>query len=255
MFLVNDFKNYRNALGFGSQVKFKEFLSAKDIVANIDFNYIDLLNARLCDIFKRLNSVYYKPCDIDKFLRYKLFGAYALLKNNQILNKLNNQGRRKEEVYFSWMRGYLILEYFKSAIADIFEVSTNIIQSIGDDDFSSLDTFKRRPKADLEIQSIGKKCRIEVQSGFQGINDIKEHKVREAKVVFENLHIQTLVIHFDIFNGQVAFVDISQIKDNDLNWITRQQMEGQSVFNIEQNYFKWLLTNQPPKFDIIINKV
>lgn len=47
MFSVNDFKDYRNALGFGSQTKFREFLSAKDIVANIDFSYIDLLNSRL----------------------------------------------------------------------------------------------------------------------------------------------------------------------------------------------------------------
>lgn len=248
MFSANDFKDYRNALGFGSQAKFREFLSAKDIVANIDFNYIELLNSRLCEIFGRLNSVYYKPCDIEVFLQDKLFSAYSMLKNNQILNKLNNQGRRKEEVYFSWIRGYLILEYFKSAIADIFEVSPSVIQSIGEDDFSSLDTFKRTPKADLEIQNLNTKWRIEVQSGFQGINDIKEHKVREARVVYVDSHIQTLVIHFDIFNGQVAFVDISQIKDDDIHWITRQQMEGQSVLNIEQNYFKWLLTNKPPKF-------
>lgn len=248
MFGSNDFKDYRNALGFGSQAKFREFLSAKDIVANIDFNYIELLNSRLCEIFGRLNSVYYKPCDIEAFLQDKLFRAYSMLKNNQILNKLNNQGRRKEEVYFSWIRGYLILEYFKSAIADIFEVSPSVIQSIGEDDFSSLDTFKRTPKADLEIQNLNTKWRIEVQSGFQGINDIKEHKVREARVVYGDSHIQTLVIHFDIFNGQVAFVDISQIKDDDIHWITRQQMEGQSVLNIEQNHFKWLLASAPPHF-------
>ena len=251
MFNINDFKDYRNALGFGSQAKFREFLSAKDIVANIDFSYIDLLNTRLCEIFSRLNSVYYKPCDIEAFLQDKLFRAYNLLKTNQILNKLNNQGRRKEEVYFSWVRGYLILEYFKSAIADIFSVSQDLIQSIGEDDFSSLDTFKRTPKADLEILHSHTAWRIEVQSGFQGINDIKEHKVREAKAVYQDSRIQTLVIHFDIFNGQVAFVDISRIADNDLHWITRQQMEGQSVFNIEQNHFKWLLTNIPPKFSEI----
>lgn len=93
--------------------------------------------------------------------------------------------------------------------------------------------------------------RLEVQSGFQGINDIKEHKVREARAVFEQDKLKTIVLHFDIFNGQVAFVDISCIEDNDLNWITRQQMEGQSVFNIEQNYFKWLLKDKPPKFEEI----
>lgn len=253
MFGVNDFRYYRNALGFSSQVRFKEFLSAKDIVANIDFNYIDLLNERLCEIFKKLNEIYYKPCDIETFLQNKLFNAYALLKNNEILNKLNNQGRRKEEVYFSWIRGYLILEYFKNAIAEIFGTSQDLIQSIGEDDFSSLDTFKRTPKADLALQNANKNWRVEVQSGFQGVNDIKEHKVREAKAVYERTNTKTLVIHFDIFNGQVAFVDISSIEDNDIHWITRQQMEGQSVLNIEQNHFKWLLTKSPPKFNELLN--
>lgn len=252
MFNSNDFRNYRNSLGFSSKTKFIKFLSAKDIIADIDFTYIDLLNDRLCNIFKKLNIIYYKPCDIEKFLKDNLFTTYKILKKNEILNKLNNQGRRKEEVYFSWIRGYLILEYFKSAIADIFRISQESIQSIGEDDFSTLDTFKRTPKVDLEVQNCGKKWRIEVQSGFQGINDIKEHKVREAKAVYENTKIQTLVIHFDLFNGQVAFVNISRIKNNDLHWITRQQMEGQSVFNIEQNHFRWLLKDIPPKFEKII---
>ena len=63
------------------------------------------------------------------------------------------------------------------------------------------------------------------------INDIKEHKVREASRNFKEKNIRTLVMHFDIFNGQVAFVDISEIPSDDVHWITRQQMEGQSVFN------------------------
>lgn len=29
-------------------------------------------------------------------------------------------------------------------------------------------------------------------------------------------------------------------------------MEGQSVFNIEQNHFRWLLKDIPPKFEKII---
>lgn len=247
MFNSDDFKSYRSLLGFSNQGKFKEFLSAKDINPSIDFAYIDLLNERLCAIFKALNGIYYNPCDINNFLQNTLFRVYGLLRNNQILNKLNNQGRRKEEVYFSWMRGFMICEYFKGAIADIFGVNLSTIKSIGDDDFNALDTFKRTPRADFELKNM----RLEVQSGFQGINDIKEHKVREARAVFEQDKLKTIVLHFDIFNGQVAFVDISRIEDNDLNWITRQQMEGQSVFNIEQNYFKWLLKDKPPKFEEI----
>ncbi len=59
--------------------------------------------------------------------------------------------------------------------------------------------------------------------------------------------IPTIVVHFDLFNGQVACVEIFKIKDNDLNWITRQQMEGQSVFNISQNFFDYKITEIPSK--------
>ncbi|EJB52126.1 type II restriction enzyme [Helicobacter pylori Hp M2] len=43
----------------------------------------------------------------------------------------------------------------------------------------------------------------------------------------------------------MACVEISKIKENDLNWITRQQMEGQSVFNISQNFFNYKITEMP----------
>ena len=75
------------------------------------------------------------------------------MKNNDILEKLNNQGRRKEEVYFSYLRGFLICEYFKEAICDIFNTDISQILHIEKDDFSSLETFKRTPKADLQIQN------------------------------------------------------------------------------------------------------
>ncbi|EAK9869065.1 restriction endonuclease [Campylobacter lari] len=243
MFNSNDFKNYRQLLGFNSQQIFKNFLAAKDICPMIDLAYITQLNERLIYIFKRINEIYYDPCDIDLFLENNLLKVFDKIMENNILSRLNNQGRRNEMVYFSWMRGYLICEYFKKSLCEIFDVLENEIKNIGEDDFSSLDTFKRTPRADLQIHN----WRIEIQSGFQGVNDIKEHKVREAKRNFYDLNVQTLVVHFDIFNGQVAFVDISQILDDDINWITRQQMEGQSVFNIDLNYFKWMFTNNPPK--------
>jgi hypothetical protein len=90
-----------------------------------------------------------------------------------------------------------------------------------------------------------------MQAGFQGINDIKQHKVLEAKRIYEKSKIVTLAIHFDIFNGQVAFVKLNEIEDDSVNWITRQQMEGQTVFNIDQNYFIWKLTENPPKYEDI----
>ena len=56
------------------------------------------------------------------------------------------------------------------------------------------------------------------------------------------------MVHIDIYNGQVAFVRLDTIEDDSVNWITRQQMEGQTVFNIDSNHFLWRLTEIPPRF-------
>ncbi len=50
MFGNNDFKGYRNLLGFNSQNAFKEFLGAKDIQPCVDFNYLNALKKRLIEI-------------------------------------------------------------------------------------------------------------------------------------------------------------------------------------------------------------
>jgi len=178
--------------------------------------------------------------------------VFNKLKDNNIIQRLNNQGRRPEQVYFSWMRGYIISNYFLRALSKIFEVNLEDISLIGDDDLVNIELFKRTPTADLEIVlKNGNKLRIEVQSGFVGVNDIKQHKVLEAKRIFQTNGIPSLAIHFDLFNGQVAFIKLNEIEDNSVNWITRQQMEGQTVFNIEQNYFTWKLTETPPLLDNI----
>ena len=175
------------------------------------------------------------------------------MREGNILPILNNQGRRPEQVYYSWMRGYILSNYFLKALGLIFEVDTSKIDLIGDDDLKNIETFKRTPKADLELRLKGKeKIRLEIQSGFTGINDIKQHKVLEAKKVFRDLGIHTLAIHFDLYNGQVSFIRLDEINDDSINWITRQQMEGQTVFNIDQNYFVWKITEKPIKYKEII---
>ena len=160
---------------------------------------------------------------------------------------MTNQGRRREHVYFSWMRGFIVSNYFLKALSVIFQININQIRIIGDDDLKNIETFRRTPKADLEIQLENNlKVRLEIQSGFQGINDVKEHKVLEARKLFRESKIVSIAVHFDLFNGQVAFIKLHNIKGDNINWITRQQMEGQTVFNIDQNYFTWKLIEKPP---------
>lgn len=249
------FKEYRKELGFTNQDDVKNFFAAKDIAPTVDFAYIKLLNTRLTDIINKINSIVSKNINnakIEEFCTQHIENVFNKLKDNKILERLNNQGRRPEQVYFSWMRGYIISTYFLKALSKIFDVTLDSIILIGDDDLINIELFKRTPTADLEITlKDGYRLRVEVQSGFQGINDIKQHKVLEAKKIAQRDSIPSLAIHFDLFNGQVAFVRLDTIEDDSVNWITRQQMEGQTVFNIDQNYFIWKLTQIPPKFDEI----
>ncbi len=246
------FKEYRELLGFTNQNETKAFFAAKDITPTVDYNYIELLNERLFQIVEKIDKLVaeeIKVEDLNLFCNENIKTVYEKLKKHNILSKLNNQGRRPEEVYFSWMRGFVISSYFLKALSQIFDINIKNISLIGDDDLVNIETFKRTPKADLQINlDNGKKIRVEVQSGFQGINDIKQHKVLEGKRIKKEQNISSTIIHFDFFNGQVAFVEIDGIDDDSINWITRQQIEGQTVFNIEQNYFVWKLAEKPPKY-------
>ena len=187
--------------------------------------------------------------NLNSFRKQNIDRVFDIMKKGNILPKLNNQRRRPEQVYFSWIQGYIISNYFSKAISIIFGVDISAISLIGDDDLRNIKTFKRTARADLEI-TLNKKEKviIEMQSGFTGTNDIKQHKVIEAKKVFNETGKHTLAIHFDLYNGQVAFIKLDEIEDDSVNWITRQQMEGQTVFNIDQNYFVWKITEQPIKY-------
>ena len=249
---VEYFRQYRKKLGFSNQTDVKNFFGAKDITPTVDFNYIDLLNKRLYDIVDRLNKVVVDEIKINNLSHFKkqnINRVFGILKKGNILPKLNNQRRRPEQVYFSWIQGYIISNYFSKAISIIFGIDMSAISLIGDDDLRNIKTFKRTAKADLEI-TLNKKEKviIEIQSGFTGTNDIKQHKVIEAKKVFDETGKHTLAIHFDLYNGQVAFIKLDEIEDDSVNWITRQQMEGQTVFNIDQNYFIWKITEKPIRY-------
>jgi len=249
------FREYRQLLGFPNQNLAKDFFKAKDIVANVDFDYIDLLNNRLIDIIKRINSIVVSKIkieNVDVFCDETINTTFEKLKSNNIIPLLNNQGRRPEEVYFSWMRGYAISAFFTKTLSQIFEVSIENIVIIGDDNIGNIENFKRSPKADLQINlKNGQILMVEVQSGFQGVNDIKQHKVLEAKKIKREENISSLVIHFDLYNGQVAFVNIDEIEEDSMNWITRINLDEGVVYNIDQNYFIWNIRKTIPKFSNI----
>jgi hypothetical protein len=248
------FKHYRTELGFPSQDRAKNFLSASDIIPDIDIGYAKKMIDRVADILRCINSKINVSCrkeDIEGFIELAVFEKFQKIKSSGLIRKLNNQGRRPEEVLFSWTRGSAIGDYFEKSISIIFETDQNRIKKIGDDNIDDPSVFRRTPKADYIIETDKGVKRLEFQSGFKGVNDIKEHKIREAKRIYEELMQETICMHIDIFNGQAAFVNLSKIENNDDNWVTRQQMEGQTVLSIDQNYFKWRLLDEIPSLKSI----
>ena len=164
------FREYRALLGFSNQNNVKNFFGAKDITPLVDYNYIELLNNRLVEIILKINTLVVdeiKNHDVDVFCKDNVYLVFEKLKENEILPRLNNQGRRPEEVYFSWMRGFVFSNYFLKALTKIFDVTLDNIILIGDDDLQNIESFKRTPKADLQITLGNVKIRIEMQSGFQ----------------------------------------------------------------------------------------
>lgn len=242
-------KQYRTRLGFSNQDRVKEFLGAKDIVPAIDYGYINDLNKRLVEIVKKLNSVVVpeiQPDDIDDFCQENIFNVFKIMKDNDIISRLNNQGRRPEQVYFSWLRGFLVCKYFQNALSIIFEVDVEFIELNGGDDLSNIEDFSRTPNADFLIHCTNnEKIFVEVQSGFNKYSDIKEHKIKQALKMRVEDGIQTILIHFDLYNGQVAFVNLSQIQLDNKNFKHRAQMEGQRVFEIPKMNFVWRLFDYP----------
>src|SRR3989344_5811539 len=249
------FKQYRKKLGFTSQSAAEDFFAAKDIVPKVDLHYVGTLNARLSEIVDRINGVVAEEIKLDNpavFKRERIFRAFSIMRRSGILPILTNQGRRPEQVYFNWMRGYVIQHFFLKALGLIFETNVANIKAIGDDDLKTIDTFKRTPKADMEILLKGKeKLRIEMQSGFNGINDVKQHKVLEAKKVFQNKGIHSLAIHFDFYNWQVALLKLDEIVEDDEHWMTRINLDDGLVYNIDQNFFFWDLKNTPPTYKYV----
>ena len=245
-------QRFRSNMGFTSQERIKEFYKAKDLVC-INWDKIRQLTERLKDIFTKLHSVVHTSIQIDNIDAFcaTIDAAFRIMRDNNIFPLLNNNGRSPEDVYYNWMRGYCVAQYFTKAIAILLNVEENAICQIGMDKLDDIETFSKSPMADVEVRlQDDTTIRFEIQSGFTGVNDIKKHKVDEAKRVFQSQGIRSYVIHFDLFNGCVAIVDISEIDDR--NYIENNLFEGQKVFSIPVNAFIYKLVDPPPTFTEII---
>ncbi len=247
-------QKFRKDMGFTSQGRIKQFYKATDFIC-INWDKIRQLNERLKDIFTRLHGVIHSSIRIDDLDAFcsNIDTAFEIMRDNNIFPRLNNYGRLPEGVYYNWMRGYCVAQYFTKAIAILLDVEEKAIRQIGMDNLDDIETFSQSPMADVEVCiQDGTTIRFEVQSGYTGINDIKKHKVDEAKRVYLSEGIRSYVIHFDLFNGRVAIVDVSEIDDTNTNYTINERFEGQTVFSIPAEAFRYKLVDPPPAFAEIV---
>ena len=244
-----DSRDYRRKLGFTNQEKLRRYFKAKDIVS-INWDKIEKCNLRLKEIFQEINQAVNQSVRWENMspIHDEIDNAYSVMKDNNIFPRLNNNGRHPEDVYYNWMRGYIVCKFFTPALSQIFGIHEESIKTVGHDSLSEIETFSKSPVADLELEIDSKTIRLEIQSGYTGVNDIKKHKVREAKRAYEQEQVYSYVVHFDLFNGAMAIVDITNIDDNSVHWDTRPQMENQKVFSIPDEAFRWFLPDEVPNY-------
>lgn len=234
-------RDFRRALGFTNQALLKKYFKATDFVV-VNWAKIDRCNERLREICVKLNGAVHEDiriADIGK-LHQKIKTSFTIMRDNNIFPRLNNQGRNPDDVYYNWMRGYLVCEFFIPAVAKVFKIEENMIQHIGEDDLTNLDTFARAATADLQFSAPdGGIIRIEMQAGYTGVNDIKRSKIKEAKSRHTSDGIHTYIIHFDVFNGYAAIIDITSV--NEAAIVYHKAFENTDVLTIDNTWFKWRL--------------
>ena len=142
--MLNYERSFRASLGFTNQEKLKKYFKATDFVV-VNWDKIYQCNTRLKEICEKINGAISNDIqidDIDEFTN-KINEAFEIMLDNDIFPRLNNQGRNPDDVYYNWMRGYLICEMFIPAIARIFNITEESIIHTGQDDLTNLETFAR----------------------------------------------------------------------------------------------------------------
>lgn len=246
-------KQFRTLMGFSSEGKTKKHLKFTDEIP-IDWERLEACTARVKDIFARINPIVHPEVqiNIDEF-NSKIDNVFNEMRKNELFQKLTNNGRNPVDVYYNWLRGYAVCEFFIKSIANIFQVPTDNIKRIGKDDFTNIKVFKRTSDADLEIMiNEALTFKLEVQSGFTGVNDIKKTKIDRAKNVKKNENMDSYLIHFDIFNGQVALYLTSNMNVNEGAW--KLKFENSKTIPIPNDAFKWNLEDKPLKYTKLVYK-
>jgi hypothetical protein len=220
-------REYRNSLGFTNKGKFIQFISAKDI-SEPNWSIIEQRNERLIQVFSLINSEQKYPSNVS--VKEIVDNTTKIIRDNGILLKLNNHGRAIEDVYYSWLSGYLAEIVFQPLMVE--ELGLTDLERNGGDDLSDPESFKRTGDADLV--SHADKILIDVQAGFSGSrSDIKRHKVDAA---LRNPEYKSVVFFLNMVDGSYAVVDLKSIQNEE--FVPNPRWEGQLCYTVPDDIWK-----------------
>jgi hypothetical protein len=219
-------KQYRKLMGFKSAKKFLDYLKTSDIVLP-NFDLIHQRNERLIKVFTYVNQLIKYREDID--IRKLVNDTTQTVIDNHLLHKMKNHGRAIEDVYYSWLSGYVAEHVFKEYIKR--ELNLTELERFGKDDLSDPQLFKRSHDADLVSHK--EKVYVDVQSGYTGTRyDIKKGKVDKA-LSYEDY--DSYIFFVDISSGTYAIQNLKELKN--ATFVPNAQWEGQLCFSVPESHF------------------
>lgn len=220
-------KEYRKQMGFTNKSKFAVHLGAKDIVEP-NWSLIEKKNTRLIEIFEKLQSLLIVKDSLSIFKTVR--ETTEIVKENDILPRLNNHGRAVESVYYNWLQGYLTELLFTPLISKTLHCPS--IVRHGGDDITNIEFFRRTGDADLVDHTT--KTMIDVQAGFtNGTIDIKKHKVLQAH---ENKDYESFVFFADLMNGTYANIPLKPLISEE--FVPNPSWEGQLCYTVSNEHFQ-----------------
>jgi hypothetical protein len=219
-------KQYRKSIGFTNKDKCFAFLKAKDIVS-INWNRLELYNQRLIEIGLRIQKQLIVPNDMS--VQDFILDSFHIMKDNQIIETLNNHGRSNENVYYSWMIGYLAETLFTPLIKK--ELKLNTIIRTGGDNLTNPETFKRISNADLSDPT--QNIVVDVQCG------IGESKctIKKSKVDFViNNGYNGYAFVIGLGTGLYGVINLNELKN--VEFVKNFDWEGAPCWTAPDNIFK-----------------
>lgn len=222
-------KDYRQRMGFSRKDEFHKWVSCKDILIP-NWQLIEARNTRLIEVFGKINEQL--PIKYEGDIKDDIWRCYNSVKANNLLPKMRNQGRAMEQVYLTWLIGYMAEKVFTPFIVDKLILSG--LERNGGDDLSSIDTFKRTGAADLVDTNLN--IFIDVQCGTgEGVATIKKHKVDQAVKIGGT----TYAALFGLMTGTYAMIKLNDLNESkDVHFYANPSWENQLCWDVPENTFK-----------------